>query len=344
MKQAGSVALESFSFDGKYLVTKAVDRTNRVARVWDVTAGREVQRMEYPYNSSFAATFSPDNKLLATVTRSGQQANEESTVQVWQLSDGRELPHLRTRGHASVVFSPDGRHLAISSAGAQTRTSTVAVREIASGNSVSSFQEQDYVRDLVFSPDGKFLLTRDVARVAHLRERATCREVLFPGGLGDGPASFSADGRYLAASRRDHQARVWVVTVWDLNRGQSHVSFKQEGQVSAVAFSPDAKYLATASHEDRTARVWEPEAQREAARVTLNEPVTAVAFSPDGRHFVTGESNGIARVWLWHPEDLIEAACARLTVGLTADEWRRYLPDEPPRQTCRAVQTSRKLK
>jgi WD40 repeat protein len=343
MRKAGSVAVESFSLDGRYLVTKAVDRTTRVARVWDVTSGREVQRIEYPYNSSFDVTFSPDNKLMATVIRPGQPASEESTVQVWQLSDGRELPHLRTRGHASVVFSPDGRHLAISSAGVQTRTGTVTVREVASGNRVSSFQDQDYIRDLVFSPDGKFLLTRDVARVAHLREGATCREVRFLGGLGDGPASFSADGRYLAASRRDHQARVWVVTVWDLSRGQSFASFKQEGQVSAVAFSPDAKYLATASHEDRTARVWEPGGQREVARVTLNEPVTAVAFSPDGRHFVTGESNGTARVWLWHPEDLIEAACARLTVELTADEWRRYLPNEPPRQPCRAVQTSKKL-
>jgi WD40 repeat protein len=341
MKQAGSVAVESFSLDGRYLVTKAVDRTDRVARVWDVTAGREVQRMEYPYNNSFAVTFSPDSKLLATVTRSSRPANEESTLQVWQLSDGRELPHLRTRGHASLVFSPDGQYVAISSAGVQTRAGTVTVREVASGNPVSSFEEQDYVRDLVFSPDGKFLLTRDVARVAHLRERTTCREVRFPGGLGDGPASFSADGRYLAASRRDHQARVWAVTVWDLSRGESRASFKQEGQVSAVAFSPDAKYLATASDEDRTARIWEPEGQREVARVTLNEPVTAVAFSPNGRHFVTGEGNGTARVWLWHPEDLIEAACARLTVGLTADEWRRYLPNEPPRQPCRAVQTSK---
>src|SRR5688572_14554718 len=178
-------------------------------------------------------------------------------------SSDLELPHLRAQGHASVVFSPDGRHLVISSAGVQTRVGTVTVQEIASGNRVSSFQEQDYVRDLGFSPDGKFLLTRDVAQVAHLREAATCREVRFVDGLGDGPASFSANGRYLAASRRDHQARVWIVTVWDLSRGESRASFKQEGQVSAVAFSPDARYLATASQEDRTARIWELEGQRE---------------------------------------------------------------------------------
>ena len=98
--------------------------------------------------------------------------------------------------------------------------------------------------------------------------------------------------------------------------------------------------LATASEEDRTARIWELEGQREVALVTLNEPVKGIGFSPDGRRFVTGESNGTARVWLWHPEDLIEAACGRLTVELTADEWRRSLPYEPRRQPCRAVQTS----
>ena len=70
------------------------------------------------------------------------------------------------------------------------------------------------------------------------------------------------------------------------------------GEVNGVAFSPDGKFLATASG-DKTARVWEVASG--ACVATLeghSSGVTGVAFSPvDGKFLATASYDNTARVW-----------------------------------------------
>ena len=106
-----------------------------------------------------------------------------------------------------------------------------------------------------------------------------------------------------------------------------------ENIINMVAFSPDGRYLATAS-DDQTARVWEVPSGQEVARITHDGSVEDVAFSPDGRYLAT-ESSGTARARLWRrPEDLHETACSRLTRNLTEQEWQQYLGGQPYHETC----------
>jgi len=105
-----------------------------------------------------------------------------------------------------------------------------------------------------------------------------------------------------------------------------------EGEVYAVAFSPNGELVATGSW-DNTARIWRTDTGEETARLTHEGPVYAVAFSPNGELVATG-SYRKARIFLVHPKDLMREACTRLTRNLTREEWRQYLRDEPYRPTC----------
>jgi WD40 repeat protein len=73
-----------------------------------------------------------------------------------------------------------------------------------------------------------------------------------------------------------------------------------EGAVTALAFSPDGRWLATGS-EDDAVRLWDMAAADPAAAPTVlsghEDWVNALAFSPDGRWLATGSSDATVRLW-----------------------------------------------
>jgi WD40 repeat protein len=67
--------------------------------------------------------------------------------------------------------------------------------------------------------------------------------------------------------------------------------------VSAIAFNPDGRRIATAS-QDRTVKLWDSETGHEV--LTLRDhtaSVICVAFSPDGHRLVSGSMDRTARIW-----------------------------------------------
>lgn len=84
---------------------------------------------------------------------------------------------------------------------------------------------------------------------------------------------------------------------------ESHVSAvmgtKDAGRIAGVSFSPDGRYVATASwYQDHTARVWLAETGKSVSVLTgAQSQVNTVSFSPDGKYLATSSDDKVVRVW-----------------------------------------------
>jgi WD40 repeat protein len=74
------------------------------------------------------------------------------------------------------------------------------------------------------------------------------------------------------------------------------VIIRQDGYVRSAQFSPDAKWIVTAS-ETGAACVWEAETGQRVSLMQHGGPVRQAQFSPDGKRVVTACFDGTARVW-----------------------------------------------
>jgi WD40 repeat protein len=80
------------------------------------------------------------------------------------------------------------------------------------------------------------------------------------------------------------------IGLWDFASQQLIDEFLgHDAPVTALAYSPDGKVLASGS-EDRTLRIWN-EGGEEIAQIELDSQITSLTFSADGVFLYTGNAN-----------------------------------------------------
>jgi WD40 repeat protein/serine/threonine protein kinase len=155
-------------------------------------------------------------------------------------------------------------------------------------------QHQDAVHAVVWSPDGKTVLTGGWERCGRLWSADTGSLVGSPLQMANRieAVAFSPDGRS-ALTLGEGRAQIWDVgTARPLG-----LPIQSKGFIGAATFSPDGRAVVTGDAQGRVSRWDATTAGFLEELITRGPGVHALAFSPDGQRVVTGCDDHTARLW-----------------------------------------------
>ncbi len=244
-----------FSAEGSSIISVSEDGNVRIS---EVSTGRNIKSI-HDYEGDFIA-FSPDAKSFATKVWAMQESEVEkihlydidtcTLEQTFNANDGS--------GFLEVVFSPDGKTLAMSEYQRNTLDGPcpISLWDITTGSCLKTLTVVNGgAFSIVFSPDGHILADGGGLwdRRISLWDIATgqCSQAFWGGG-GAESIAFSSDGCILATGYSDG-----VIMLWDVTTGKRLKTMTNHtGKVNNLCFSPDS-YTLVSGCEDGIVLLWE---------------------------------------------------------------------------------------
>ena len=297
----------SFSPDGKYILT-TVSIDNAV-KLWEFEGGKWQEKVTLRHSAGvMRASFSPDGKLLVTVSK-------DRICKIWRLEDD-QWQEKATIGHSGTVreasFSPDGKYLVIVS-GFGSAKILLHVDGKWQEKVTIEHNSRSALENAHFSPDGKHLAiisAPGTVKIWKLDDGQWKKKFIIQHRYPVTHARFSPDGKHLVTviSGLTHGYLIYYAKIWELvdhqsqekvttQRWQEKATIGHSSYVNDVHFSPDGKHLMTAS-EDRTVKICGLEGGKWQVKATIwhYSPVANASFSHDGKLFVTASRGGTAKI------------------------------------------------
>lgn len=292
---SGPVPNIVFSSDGRLLASASYDGS---IRLWDLTDEKAKARVFKGHKDRvYRVAFSPDGTELASTGKDG-------TVRRWDLSclsategsaddDSVQVgdcgPLQVLRGHqgalSDVAFVQKG---ALASAG---KDATIRLWELTRATTPIWRGHEGDIYDIALSPDNNFLATASADKTVRLWDLSVGQSETIA--TTESPAVrvvFSPDGKSLAYSAKAE------ISLFRQDTQKSQGLSGHSEDVNALAFSPDGKYLASAS-SDKTVHILEASGGAPKILKGHTDAVLDVVFSPDGKSLASAGKDKTVRLW-----------------------------------------------
>ena len=309
---SGSYAA-AFSPDRRYVL---VGDTDAPAKLWDIEQNRVLyswQNRQKEAGTTTAVAFSGNGQVAAT--------SEEDVVVLWQVKTGKPLHRLRLPVRIkSLALSANGDFLLLA-----LYDRTAIYFDVVNNRVIYTFEHDgeavnspvnQLVNAVAISPSGKYALTGGddyTARLWSLRTGEQLQQLKHQNAVNI--VAFYPKGGFVLTGAGNGQTQLWNIktgakqytlrpAIWPKQLAlPDFPTFTMT--TSAIAFSPDNKYLLT-GHPSQRLCLWQVANGDkidcwQAARKQMLRPgvvLQAVAFSVDGHAVYSESGNGIGQKWL----------------------------------------------
>lgn len=278
----------TFSPNGKYL---AIAGNDDITRVLEAASGQEVFQIKQG-DDVWDVAFSLDSNYLAIAS------NDQSGVVV-DVSTGNEIARMPHEDRVKkVAFSGNGEYLFTLTWKGNFRAWEIAsTKEVVHLPAVKDFDLTQDGNILAVAESNKVMLMRTdksitVGKTSDISVRSLQHSEDFDS------IALSPDGLYIATSERNNG----ITRLWEVATGKELLSWRLEGLMDTIVFSPNSQYLVATSGnpggalstQNSMTLVVEVPGGKEVAQIKNEVIVSDITFSPDSKFLVT---SGLPRVW-----------------------------------------------
>ncbi len=244
-----------------------------------------------------SAAFLPNGKRVLT-------ASLDNSVAQWDVATGKEWPEgilKHPKGVTSLAILRDGERALTTCEDGKLRIwdleKAVVLGEMTGGDGALHFVD--------VSPKGdRALTTNSVTREVRLWDLDAQQEIFDPKRPGQATLDFTRLGGLVWTSVfTPDGSRILSVggndaRIWQLGSDEPSMSFSPHGAVASAEYSPDGRFIVTASW-DSSAKIWDAQSGSPLRKLVGGHEgyINSATFSPDGKTILTAAEDGIARFW-----------------------------------------------
>ncbi|OUL36678.1 hypothetical protein BV372_06145 [Nostoc sp. T09] len=273
---------------------------------------QELNRLQGHSQQVNAVTFSSDGKIIASTS-------DDGTIKFWSYNGKLINTITDTKNRfTSLYFSPDSQFIAAASTEKsiklyninlancpQARSLGLHKQSLPSQAEISAINgkcypliksftgHNDIVSNVVFSPDGKTLVS--VSRDKTIKLWRIDGSLIKTWNAHNGwvnTVSFSPDGQVIASGGEDNLVKLWQIA--DGKLLQTMTGHKE--RVTCVKFSPDGQIIASASG-DKTIKFWNRQGKILQTIEGNTNQINSISFSPDGQLIAAGDADAMLKIW-----------------------------------------------